>query len=955
MSDYSAIEIDILDYLTHYGVKRKSGAHKWGTGEIPYQHEPWFTWGKNAWLNKYREYESAGYSKAQIAEKMGLSASELKTRYKNAINEERIQMISANEALIEAGVTNRSERARRMGINESSIRSLENAASRERTERARSTADILKAQIDAKGPIDISAGTEILMGISKDKLKQAVKLLEEEGYEKYGGRVEQVTNEGKFTTTTILCPPGTGHLNKDGKLVSDILYEHPEMISMIDIPGGINEVDMVSDDGGKTFRKSFQYPESMDSSRIFVRYKDDGGEINDGTIEIRPGVPDLNLGDSHYAQVRILVDGDKYMKGMALYSNDIPEGYDVVYNSRKTPDQANKVFKNIGSDPDNPFNSLIKEKGGQSTYIDPKTGERKLSLINKRADEGDWNEWADTLPSQFLAKQRIELIAKQLNLSIAEKQDEYNTIMSLENPTIKKQFLMDFAQAADKAAVTLKAASLPGQKYKVILPINSLDDNECYCPEYEDGTSVALIRFPHGGTYEIPMLKVNNKNQEAIDKLGTTPLDGIGINYNVAKRLSGADFDGDTVLVIPNAKKQHILSTPPLKGLEGFDPEEKYGYGDIDVSKKKIMTEKQKQIQMGITTNLLMDATLKGATDDEKAAITRHTMVVIDAVKHELDYTRSAKDNDIENLKKKYQGHYDLDGDWHDSGASTIITRAKNEQKVPQTQGDPHINPNTGELEYKPKSKFVMDVSTGKKVEIPDPSYINKKGKEVFYTKKEAQMMTVKDANELVSDTRNPIEMAYAKYANELKSMANQARKESLNPDLKLVYNKEAAKQYAETIDVIKDKITRAESNAPYERASQRKATYESEKKFKLDDSLTEKEKGKIRQQELTKARIEYGAQRYPIDITDKEWEAIQAGAISDHMLKQVLKYADSDKLKARAMPRSIDVLPETKQSRIRSMEASGYTISEIADRLDVSPTTVKKYLSVSAAREKEE
>ena len=940
MTDYTGAEIDILNYLSHYGVKRRSGAHPWGSGEIPYQHEDWFTWGKNEWFNSYKEYKDSGYSDSEIAEKMNLTPTELKTRVKNAKNDERIKMISANEALIEAGIDNRSERARIMGVNESTIRSLENKKSRERTERARTTADILRNQIDTRGPIDISAGTEILMGISKDKLKQAVKLLEEEGYEKYRGKIEQVTNEGKFTTTTILCPPGTGHINKEGRLVSDILYEHPEMINMIDIPGGVNQIDMVSDDGG------------MDSKRIFVRYKDDGGEERDGTIEIRPGVPDLDLGESHYAQVRILVDDNKYMKGMALYSMDIPEGYDVVYNSRKTPEQANKVFKEIGKDPDNPFNSLIKEKGGQSTYTDPVTGEKKLSLINKRADEGDWNEWADTLPSQFLAKQRIELIEKQLNLSIAEKKDEFDTIMTLDNPTLKKHFLIDFAQAADKAAVTLKAASLPGQKYKVILPINSLNDNECYCPEYETGTYVALIRFPHGGTFELPILRVNNDNKEAIDKLGTTPLDGIGINSNVAKRLSGADFDGDTVLVIPNAKEHHILSTNPLKGLENFDPEEKYGYGDIDISEKKIMTEKQKQIQMGITTNLLMDATLKGATDDEKAAITRHTMVVIDAVKHELDYTRSAKDNNIDFLKKKYQGHYDLNGEWHESGASTIISRAKNEQDVPQTQGDPHINPETGALEYKPKSKWVIDNSTGKKVEVPDPSYINKKGKEVFYTKKEAQMMTVSDAFELISDTRNPVEIAYAKYANELKAMANQARKESLNPELKLVYDKEAAKEYGDTIDILKKKIILAESNAPYERASQRKATYESERKFKMDDSLTEKEKGKIRQQELTKARIQYGAQRYPIDISDKEWEAIQKGAISDHMLQQILKYANIDKLKARAMPRETNVLPTAKQQRIRMMEASGYTINEIAKRLDVSPTTVKKYLNVSVARE---
>ena len=956
--NYQAVEIDILDYLAHVGKKRRSGRHPWGTGETPFQHEPWFTWGKNEWLNEYREYEDRGYSRQQIAEVMGLSAKDLKAKYSNAINEERIQLISANEALTEQGY-NRSERARMMGVNESTLRSLENKKSQEKTERARNTANVLKDQVDKYGPIDITAGAEIQLGVSKAKLNQAVKLLEEEGYEVYGGRTEQITNEGKFTTQRVLCPPGTGHLNKEGEMVSDVIY-HPERVHLIDIPGGVHEVDVTSDDGGKTFRQSFQYPASMDSKRVWIRYGDQGGTENDGTIEIRPGVADLSLGESHYAQVRILVDGDHYMKGMAHYMDDktamdIPEGYDIIYNSRKPSGTLpEKVFKPISADPDNPFGSLIKEKGGQSTYIDPKTGERKLSLINKRADEGDWNEWSDTLPSQFLAKQRKELVQKQLKLSIAEKQDELDEIMRLENPTIKKQFLIDFAQGADKAAVTLKAAALPGQKYKVIMPVNTLSDNECYCPELDNGTKVALIRFPHGGTYEIPILTVNNRNQEGKSKLGTSAIDGIGINYHNAQRLSGADFDGDTVLIIPSADKQHILSTNPLKGLEGFDPEEKYGYGDIDIAQKKIMTEHQKQIQMGVVTNLLMDATLKGATDEEKAAITRHSMVVIDAVKHELDYSRSARDNNIEKLKEKYQGHYDLDGNWSKTGASTIITRAKNQKDVPATQGDPRINPETGELEWKPKD---------------NPTWTDKNGKEHLYTKKSTQMAAVNDARLLISDTHNPIEVAYADYANALKDLANQARKESTK-DLKLVYSKEAAEKYAEEADSLRKKITRAEANAPYERAAQREATHNYKMKLAVESDLTvkqaekmslaqvekcssftKKEKGKIKQQALTAARVKYGAQRYPIDITDKEWEAIQAGGISDHMLKQILKYADSDKMKARAMPRSIDILPDAKIARIQSMENSGYTISEIAERLDVSPTTVKKYLKVSTSK----
>lgn len=946
-------EVEMLDYLVHYGVKRKSGRYRWGSklseDGNPYQHEPWFTWGKNEWLHEYYDYEDRGYSVAQIAEKMNMTPTQLKAKYSNAVNDERIKMVCANDSLIEQGVTNRSERARMMGVNESTVRSLEDNKSREKTERARNTANVLKEQVDSKGPIDITSGAEIRLGISKAKLKQAVKLLEEEGYEVYTGRVEQQTNAGKFTTTTVLCPPGTGHLNKEGRIVSDVVY-HPERINLIDISNKVSQIDMTSDDGGKSFRKTFQYPASMDSKRIFIRYGDEGGTENDGTLEIRPGVPDLSLGESHYAQVRVLVDGDRYMKGMAHYSIDVPPGYDCVYNTRKpsgTP--MRDVLKKISKDPDNPFGSLIKENGGQSTYIDPKTGERKLSLINKRSDEGDWDEWADTLPSQFLSKQRKELVQKQLKLSIAEKRDQLDEIMRLENPTIKKQLLIDFSQGVDKDAVTLKAAALPGQKYKVILPVNSLKDNECYCPEYHDGTKLALIRFPHGGTFEIPILTVNNKNQEGRSKLGTSPLDGIGINYNNAKILSGADYDGDTVLIIPNADKQHILSTKPLEGLKDFDPEERYGYGDIDISKKKIMTEDYKQIQMGVTTNLLMDATIKGATEDELAAITRHSMVVIDAVKHELDYTRSYRENNIDDLKKKYQGHYDLNGEWKESGASTIITRAKNEWDVPATQGDPHIDISTGELVWKPKSKIIVNES-GEKVEVPDPTWTDKKGNVHAYYKKSTQMDAVKDAFDLVSEYRNPIEIAYAEYANALKAMANEARLESLSVP-KLVYNKESAEKYADTIDVLKNKIVRAEANAPLERAAQREAKIISEEKFKMDNALTEKDKGKIRQQALTAARIKYGAQRHPIDISDLEWEAIQAGAISDSMLKKILKYADSDKLKQRAMPRSIDVLPDTKIALIRSMENSHYTIAQIAERLNVSPSTVKKYLNVNKSK----
>lgn len=196
--------------------------------------------------------------------------------------------------------------------------------------------------------------------------------------------------------------------------------------------------------------------------------------------------------------------------------------------------------------------ALIKA-GGQSYYTD-KDGKRQLSLINKRAEEGDWNEWSDNLPSQFLSKQSITLIKKQLNLATTDKQAEFDEIMSLTNPTVKKALLKSFSDDCDSAAIHLQAAALPRQKYQVILPITSMKDNEVYAPNYKNGEQVALIRYPHGGTFEIPILTVNNKQADARKILGNTPADAIGINSKVADRLSGADFDGDTVMVIPTGQ-----------------------------------------------------------------------------------------------------------------------------------------------------------------------------------------------------------------------------------------------------------------------------------------------------------------------------------------------------------------------------------------------------------------
>ena len=715
-----------------------------------------------------------------------------------------------------------------------------------------------------------------------------------------------MTNPGKQTNIKVICPPGTEHRE---------IYDFDNVHS-------VKDYDQILSEDGQKIRPAFQYPESMDSSRLKINYAEDGGIQKDGVIEIRRGVDDLSLGDSHYAQVRIMVDGTHYLKGMAVYSDDLPDGVDVLFNTnKKTGTPMTDVLKKIKDDPDNPFGSLIKEHGGQSYYID-KDGNEKLSLINKRAEEGDWGEWSDHLPSQFLSKQSMTLINKQLGLATADKVAEYDEICALTNPTVKKTLLKSFADDCDSAAVHLQAAALPRQKYQVILPLTTIKDTEVYAPNYKNGEQVALIRYPHGGTFEIPVLTVNNKQPEGKKVLGNTPKDAIGINSKVAERLSGADFDGDTVMVIPTGGKIKITSTHPLKGLEGFDPKEKYGPDSTTQPYKRM---KNTQTEMGKVSNLITDMTLKGATEDELARAVRHSMVVIDAEKHNLDYKRSEQDNGIASLKKKYQGRVE-DGKYKE-GAATLISRAKSEVSVPKRKGSPTINED-GSLSYKTAD---------------DLTYVDKKtGKTKTRTQASTQMAEAKDARTLSSGT--PQEEAYASYANKMKSLANQARKEMVSTG-KIPYSASAKAAYQNEVDSLNAKLNVALKNAPRERQAQVIANATVTAKKQANPDMTNAEIKKANQQALTAARKQVGAERKPVVITDREWEAIQAGAISESKLTQILNNADIDSLRQRATPRATTTLSTAKQNKIASMSASGYSTSEIAEALGISTSTVSKYL----------
>lgn len=903
----------VEEMLMHYGMPRRSGRYPWGSGDNPYQHSGDFLSRVEEMKNNnftFTDKDGKTYTgEVAIAKSMGLSTTQFRTQLSLAKDERRSQDVATAKALREKGYS-LNEIADKMGFaNDSSVRSLLNESSEARMNQAKTTADFLKQQVAEKGMIDVGTGVERELGISKEKMNQALYILEMEGYPIYGGGVPQVTNPGKQTNIKVLCPPGTEHKE---------IYNFENVHSVR---------DYVSHDGGETFDK-FVYPKSMDSKRLQICYAEDGGIHKDGVIEIRRGVDDLSLGNSHYAQVRILVDDNRYLKGMAVYSDDLPPGVDVRFNTNKkrgTPPED--VMKKIKDDPDNPFGSLIKA-GGQSYYTDA-NGERQLSLINKRAEEGDWGEWADKLPSQFLSKQSLSLVNKQLNLAASDKMAEFDEICALTNPTVKKSLLKSFADDCDSAAVHLQAAALPRQKYQVILPITSMKDNEVYAPNYKNGETVALVRYPHGGTFEIPILTVNNKQAEARRVLGNTPKDAIGINSKVAERLSGADFDGDTVMVIPcnsSKSKVKITSTPPLKGLEGFD--HKLEYGGKPEGSFKLMRNTQKE--MGVVSNLITDMTLKGATQDELARAVRHSMVVIDAEKHKLDYKQSEIDNGIASLKKKYQGTVDEDGRYHE-GASTLISRAKSEVSVVKRQGSPRIDEETGEQIWK---------------NVDDPIYTDRRtGKTKVRTQPSTKMAETKDAFTLVSEADTPVERAYATYANKMKALGNQARLEILATG-KVPYSASAKETYQAEVDSLNAKLNVALKNAPRERQAQTMANAVVAAKKQDNPGMTSGEIKKASQQALTQARVAVGAKRETIKITDREWEAIQAGAISENKLTQIIDNVDIDSLRQRATPRATTYLSQAKQNKIASMNASGYSTSEIAEALGVSTSTVSDYLN---------
>lgn len=889
------------DILMHYGVKRRSGRYPWGSGDNPYQHGGDF-------LARVEELQRLGKTEKQIADELHLSTTDLRMQVRVAKHERRALQADRARSLREDGKT-LDEIASILGYaNDSSVRALLNENTAANKNKAQATAEILKKELAEKGAIDVGTGVERQLGVSTGVLQEALFILETEGYNRYGVGVPQVNDPKKRTITPVISIP---------EIDQREVYQNLDLVKSVG--------DYHSTDGGESWDKR-EYPASIDSSRVKILYGDEGGALKDGVIEIRRGVADLDLGDSHYAQVRILVDGTHYLKGMAMYSDDMPDGADIVFNTNKhTGTPKMDVLKKIQDDPDNPFGALIKANG-QSHYIDA-GGNEKLSAINKLKEEGDWDKMSKNLSSQFLSKQPIQLIKKQLDLTYADAADEFSEICSLNNPTVKRKLLLDFADECDSAAVHLKAAALPRQSTQVILPLNAMKETEIFAPNYRDGEKVVLIRYPHGGTFEIPELTVNNKNPTAVSVLGKNIRDAVGINPKVAERLSGADFDGDQVVVIPTGGRVKIQSTPALKDLKDFDPKTDYsteGKTGVRLLAKGAATQRQ----MGEISNLITDMTLKGATEPEIARAVKHSMVVIDAAKHKLDYRQSEKDNGIAELKKKYQGFDDETG--HHGGASTLLSRRKQDVEVPERQGSGVIDPLTGKVVYKESGRTYVDPRTGKTVAA---------------TTKVKRILAVDDVRSMSSGTLQ--EEAYADYANKMKDLANKARLEyKATPTLKR--SASAAKAFEPEVNRLMAALKVAQLNAPLEREAQRIANARVKAKVQANNITDKDEISKIRRAAISDARNSTGAsgKRTRITISDGEWTAIQSGAISDTTLSEILRYAEPKTVRERATPRRTTQLSDARVSRIKAMANSGHTNAEIAEALGISTSAVSKYLN---------
>lgn len=881
------------DVILHYGRGHqsggKSGRYPWGSGDSRIH----FTEAVNTLK------ESGITDKTQQAKALGISRNELQAHLSGERNAIKEEITRRGHELVGTGLSV-NQSAKELGVPEASLRLYlsDTAPSTHaaRIERAKQVTDMYrKALAEQSGYIDVGAGTEHQIGITKYQKDMALESLKSEGYSVHKVRLRNLTNPDKPITTQVLTK------NPD---LYDVQGKHA-----LDVQLPNYQYEGVKLTGIKK-------PVDVPWSEVKISYGKNGENDKDGTILVRRGLPEADMGGAHYAQVRISVGGTHYMKGMAMYGDDadfkgLPSSTKFIFHTNKPSSKAPQdVLKKQKDNPLNPFESSIRRQKGV------------FNIVNQ---EGDWAEYRTTLASQFLSKQSVSYVKERLADTFKRDKTDYNDIMSVTNPVIKKKLLADLVGdpadttkrgSIDTKQFHMRAVGEAGTRYKTLISNPWLKINEVYAPDYENGDHLVLVRYPHGGTFELPDLVVNNKASKSKKLLGNA-IDGIGIHPETAKKLSGADFDGDTVIAIPNNHGK-IKYRKSLPGLKEFDPNDyeltskadlpyegtrknRYTGADekVTIYPGKHITPRYKQTEMGNVSNLITDMTIKGATDTELARAVKYSMVVIDSEKHHLDYGAAKSAYAINALQKKYMTKINPDTGRKSVGANTLISVAKHESEKGEGKG----------------SLVSKLASEGKLSKI---------------------------------NSGSPVEKVYQTYIENLQSIKNEGQKAISTIDIPK-RDPKATKLYSKEVISLNSKIKSIASQAPLERKAQVEANSAFKEYIESNPTISSDRKKSLKSEMLNNARLSNGIDPYDkkVHISEPEWDAIQANAISKTSLEKLLSKADMDELRGYATPKTKLTVPPAKLASIKRMMADDrYTLAEIAQSTGISANTIKSALA---------